>query len=207
MKSLSGAAGLPSWRLATCPLNACGETGDVAQLSVSGASATGTVKSSVVESPVGSVTTTCPVWVPSSAKVCCTLSPLAVPPSSNVQSKVRPSVPHGLRLPPGPVPVTPSWIGLPSVPSVGIVSIPTVGAVSFGSRLPRSTFWAGALSEIVLNVTGDRVNTLGMSNGPTVKRWMSGNGGTSRMYASPWTATPKPSDTVPLTWLDSVPIA
>src|SRR5207248_7667889 len=65
-----------------------------------GASATGTENDSVVESPVGSVTTTVPVCVPSSAKVCCGFCPVVVPPSSNDQSKVRPAVPQLLRLPP-----------------------------------------------------------------------------------------------------------
>ena len=87
------------------------------------------------------------------------------------------------------------------------MSIATVGGVRFGNRVPRSTFWAGALSVIVLKVTGGRLNRFGKENGPTVKRWMSGNGGMSRTYASPWTLTPKPSETEPLTWLDSSPIA
>src|SRR2546430_2924444 len=106
VKSLSGAEGLPSWRSATVPLNACSETAGVAQVRVSGASTTGTENGSEVESPVGSVTTTVPVCVPSSANVCCGLCPVAEPPSSNDQSNVSPLVPHGLRLPPGPVPVT-----------------------------------------------------------------------------------------------------
>jgi len=119
VKSLNGAAGSPSVRFATVPANDCKETDGVAQLRLSGASATGTRNGNVVFSPVGSVTTTCPVCgTPPrkfSANVWLTVLPVAVPPSSNVHLMSRLASPQGLRVPPGPVPLTLSWIGLPSV--------------------------------------------------------------------------------------------
>src|SRR6266540_2469847 len=126
--------------------------------------------------------------------------PKAVPPSSNDQSMSRLSSPHGLRLPPGPVPLTARRIGEPSVPSVGIVSIATVGAMLFASRFPRSTFWPGALRLIGLIVFVGR-SKLKIVNGPsTVKS------GPIAGLATTETAKPTFSVTPPLTSLVAVSI-
>src|SRR5205085_1323488 len=106
--------------------------------------ATGTEKSIVFDRPVGSVIVTCPERAAPprrlSGKGWLIVFPNALPPSSNAQTMSRLPSPHGLRLPPGPVPLTASVIGLPSWPSPGIVSIAAVGAMLFGSKFPRSTF-------------------------------------------------------------------
>jgi hypothetical protein len=93
-------------------------------------------------------------------------------------------------------------IGEPSVPFVGIVSIATVGLTLFGSRLPRSTFWAAALRLIVLIVLPGRSIGLMMSNGPaTVKS------GPTIGLATIETASPTLSCTFPSTGLVAVSIA